>query len=190
MRNENVLSMILSGLGTDILVVILSAILPLLVGIGLTVLMHFTRKSPLPKVLRYVAILTEGLVPTAVLFITFFSVPDVVQEMIPTFRGQAISCAVISLSICFLGYMVFRYEERDSLLKNIVVNGIGLIADLFKWCVALVAIIGVQDLIGFAKVYVGRTFEYVIPYTLVLIVSSVVLVVLYLARQLCKDLMK
>ena len=56
----NRFSLILSGLGNDLLVVILAALLPLMVGVGLTILMHFTRKTALPKVFRYVSILTEG----------------------------------------------------------------------------------------------------------------------------------
>ena len=192
MKNEtmDLFSMLISGFGTDVLVVLLSALLPLLVGIGLTVLMHFTRKSALLKVFRYVAIATEGLVPTVILFTTFFSVPRAIQNLHPLFRMEPLSTAVIALSICFLGYMVFRYEERDSLIKNLVVNGIGLVADLFKWCVAVVAVIGVQDVLGAAKLYVGRTYNITGAYSLVLLISSVVLVTLYLVRQLCKDLMK
>ncbi len=181
--------MILSGLGTNVLIVILSSILPLVVGIGLTVLMHYKRKTALPKVFRYVSILTEGMVPLIILFVMFLSYPQLVQMVDPIFRVEPTTAALMALSVCFMGYMVFRYDERDSLVKNLVVNGIGLFADLFKWCFSIVAFVGVPDMVGQARIYIGSTYRFTI-YIYLLIIGMAILIPLYIGRQLCKDFMK
>lgn len=182
--------MILSGLGTNVLIVILSSILPLVVGIGLTVLMHYKRKTALPKVFRYVSILTEGIVPLVLLNMVYYEYPKLVRAVDPSFlHVEPTTAALMALSVCFMGYMVFRYDERDSLVKNLVVNGIGLFADLFKWCFSIVAFIGVDDMIRINSWYLRVTprFGVLIP---ALIIGMAILIPLYIGRQLCKDFMK
>ncbi len=173
--------MILSGLGTNVLIVILSSILPLVVGIGLTVLMHFTRKTALPKVFRLVSVLPESIAPIALILVAFFFVSATAT--------QSILPVVITLTVCFLGYMVIRYDDRDSLIKNILVHGIGLLAELFKWSLAICGTVAVRDLVKSTSLIVGRTYEFAY-YFIPLIISFCILIVLYIGRQLCKEFMK
>ena len=181
MNEKDIFSLLLRGFTSDLLTVLLSAILPMLVGVGLTVLMHFTRKTALPKVFRYVAIVTESLVPAAVLYVLFYVV-------LASFQ-QADLPVVVTLNICFMGYMAFHYDERDSLLKNIVVNAMGLIIKLYLWCVAVSGMLGATGLLRSAQMIMWSTYKstyFLVP----LLVSFGVLFVLHILRQLCKDFMK
>ena len=180
--NYELIPMLFTGLGNDFLVTVISIILPLNIGIALTILMHFTRKSPLPKIFRFLSILTEGLAPTAVLIFSHFCVfSSSNSRFIP---------ASVALSLCFMGYMIFRYNEQNSLVKNIVVNGIGLIADMLKWCFCILGYVGIINLTKAANVYAGRTFDYFLPILLLLTISFIILAVLYIIRQICKEFMK
>ncbi len=187
MINYEFFPMLIKGLGTDLLITILAVIFPLIVGVGLTVLMHFTRKSALPKIFRYISILTEGLCPVCILLMTYFTLPQILQYSLaikPAFASG------VALSLCFMGYMAFRYDERDSLVKNIVVNGIGLVADMLKWCFGVAFLIGVSDLISAARNYAASTYLFFMPYFSVTVIIFLILAVLYIIRQICKDFIK
>ena len=173
--------MFLEGLGNDLLIVSLSAIFPLMVGIGLTTLLHFTRRTPVPKIFRYLAIFTEGLAPTVILLICYFEI---------LLNAPGVVGAVVALSVCFAGYMVFRYDERDSLLKNILVNGIGLVADLFKWSFSILGYVAIVDITRAANLYRCTTYSMWTPFLLLLVITFAILAFLYLVRQICKDVIK
>ena len=178
----DLIPMLFSGLGNDLLVTVISIILPLNIGIAFTILMHFTRKSPLPKVFRFLSILTEGLAPLSVLLFFYFCVF--------TSRNNVLIPAIVALSICFMGYMIFRYDGRDSLIKNIVVNGIGLVVDMLKWCFCILGYVGIMNIVNAANRYAIRTYSFFLPILLLLIISFIILAVLYIIRQICKEFMK
>lgn len=187
MTERELFPSLLKGLGTDLLITALAVILPLIVGIGLTLLMHFTRKTALPKVFRYVSVITEGLCPLLILPMIYYVFP---QLLTMQYAVNPVFISSAGLSLCFLGYMAYRYDGRDSLCKNIVVNGIGLVADMMKWCFASTFMIGVSGLVGAARNYSAYTYHFFGPYFSATIIILVVLVVLYIARQICKDLLK
>ncbi len=178
---NDLIPMLFLGLGNDLLVTVISIILPLNIGIAFTILMHFTRKSPLPKVFRFLSILTEGLAPTVILMLFYFCV---------FVTGSALIPAIVALSICFMGYMIFRYDGRDSLVKNIVVNGIGLVVDMLKWCFCILGYVGIMNIVKAANTYAYRTYSFFLPILLLLIISFIILAVLYIIRQICKEFMK
>ena len=179
---HDLIPMLFSGLGNDLLVTVISIILPLNIGIAFTILMHFTRKSPLPKVFRFLSILTEGLAPLSVLLFFYFCVL--------ASCNNALVPAIVALSICFMGYMIFRYDGRDSLIKNIVVNGIGLVADMLKWCFCILGYVGIMNIVKAANTYASRTYSFFLPILFILIISFIILSVLYIIRQICKEFMK
>ncbi len=174
---------LIRGFGYDLLVTVLSVFFPLLVGCGLTVLMHFKRAGALPKVFRYLSVLTEGLAPAAVLLFCYFGLFG--RSEIPPFL-----VASVALSVCFTGYMVYRYEARDSLLKNLLVNGIGLVADLLKWSFCTLSFITIQNVTRAVGNVVSRTYEPFIPYFVLVLFTFGILFVLHAARQILKDVLK
>ena len=174
---------LLSGAALDLLIVFLSALIPLFFGIGLTVLFHFTRNTPLPKIFRYLSIVFESLAPGVLILCVYFS------KLFAILLGSNLTAAIVALSICFLGYMPFRYTASESLLKNIFVNGLGLLASLMKWSISLVSLIGVSNLLGVARAYTGRTYNFS-GYGLALVIAFLLLAGLTTAQTICKNHMK
>lgn len=171
---------LLEGLGNNLLITVLSVILPLAVGTGLTVLMHFTKKTPVPKIFRILAVCTESAVPMLLVLVSYFCWFQNVRS--------ALLAVTVAFSVSFLGYMVSRYEPSDSLLKNMTVNGIGLVADVFKWS-TVVGYIGMMDMTKAADFL--RMKDYETGYLLIpLAVIGGILLTLYLAKALCKNFMK
>lgn len=182
MNAQTIISQLAEGFGTNVLITFLSALLPLIVGIPLVILMHYTGKTIVPKLLKYPMLIFESIAPVIIVALLYFCI------FANTRSG---TFAVISaLSVCFLGHLPQQFDARDSLAKNIVVSSIDLIASLFKWSTAVCSIIAVQDIYRAASSIAARTFDYA-PYLLIaLVITFVCLAVLYLARNLCRDLMK
>ncbi len=174
--------MFFEGILTSLTLVGLSVILPLICGIGFTVLMHFTRKNIIHRVVRYLAVFTECLAPSCLVVFIYYMVAR-------TMDIEPFITVVATLSLSLLLYMPHRYESRDSLLKNIIVNSLGLIISAFKWSLAICSLIGVRDIVLVSRHMMARTFAS--WYNFVpLIFGIIVLVILHLVRNLCKDLLK
>ncbi len=170
-----------AGLSNTFILSVVAVLVPLLVGVGFTILNHFTKRTPVPKIMRYVHLPFECLAPIACLGVIYFVVGAELNL-------SAFAALVITFSICYWGYMVVRYNPADSLAKNIAVNGIGLIASVFKWSM-ISSFVGYMDLFRSANLMFGRTYDssvMIIP----LLISIGVLALLYVAKNLCKDLMK
>lgn len=183
MDTQDIIPQLIEGLGTNVLITFLSALLPLIVGIPLVILMHFTGKTVVPKLLKYLMIIFESLAPVVITLLLFYCV----------FAGinNSTTFAVISaLSVCFLGHLPQQFDARDSLAKNIVVSGIDLIASLFKWSTAVCCISAVHDVVWNAHAIMNRTYRAMPSLLIVLVITFVCLAVLYLVRNLCRDLMK
>ena len=191
MSMQNFLSdslFVISRVWINVLVTALSAFVPLIVGVGFTILMHFTKTNPVPKIIRYLTIPLESLVPVIVIVAVYYiPFPDILPFSIP-FSVESIACCVIGLTLCFLAYMPHRYNENDSIIKNIAVNGLGLIASIFKWS-TIVGYIAVTDIMRAAAVQYGRTYT-VIYYIWPLIVSFIVLAVIYILKNILRDVLK
>ena len=94
----------------------------------------------------------------------------------------------ISFVILFSGKNLSKYIIKYTFFKNILYNGLGLIAAVFKWsfCVYL---IGFTDLFQATRGIFGMTFKTDV-FWIPLVVFFVVLLVLETGRRLVKQLMK
>ena len=78
---------------------------------------------------------------------------------------------IIGFSISFIGYMPLRYEPKNSMIKNLVVNTLGLISTAFKWSFAA-GMIAVADLLRYANMQMAKTYD-VASFITVFIISFV-----------------
>ncbi len=169
------------GLLESLKIVLLSSILPLIVGIGLTCLARTHKITS--KVLTCVSFPTEALcIP--VLMVTLFYVPSLVLD----FNLGRAWTVVIALSLGLLMYMPSRHVDEYSLPKNLLYNGLGLISSVVKWsCVA--GFVGVMDFLKASEMLMSRTYDplyLLVPFLVLLVIVGV----LEAARAAVKAFMK
>lgn len=137
------------GLLNNFLITGCSCILPLIIGLA----MYFicVKNKNLCKVAHFFGMFFESICPLLTIMIMYFCVLRKVQ------LNPLLVC-IIGFTISFIGYMPTRFNKKDSLIKNLAVNGIGLISSIFKWSFCA-SFIGVKDMLGVAKILQSKTFE-------------------------------
>ncbi|MFG6411489.1 MAG: hypothetical protein K1V92_11010 [Bacteroides acidifaciens] len=88
-------------------------------------------------------------------------------------------------TLSFLGYMPTRYNSDYSLIKNIAVNGIGLVSSIFKWSFCA-SFVGTVEMLRVANIHLSKTYEPSSFWT-AMIISFAVIVVLELMKFIAKD---
>ncbi len=171
----------IEGLTNNILITAGSCVIPLLIGILAYCLPAVFKKEILSRIVRLFGVFFESLCPLAVLLFLFFLLGkySAVNMMVYT---------IIGFTICFIGYMPVRYDSRNSLVKNLVVNSLGLISTVFKWSFVS-GTIGVLDLLRSAQMQVARTFDST-PYIYVFIISVAIIFFIELLRYIANELLK
>lgn len=93
---------------------------------------------------------------------------------------NAVIISCIAFSLAYIGYMPAHYNQHDSVQKNIVVNGIGMVSSILKWS-PCVAFIGCNDLFSSARIIFSRTYSTVF-FVIVLGVYFAILLVINFAK--------
>lgn len=137
------------GLLNNLLITGGSCILPLMVGVASYFLCD--KNKQLSKLAHFCGMFFESLCPLLTIVVLYFCVLGNVG------LNPLIIC-IIGFSISFVGYMPARFSMDDSLLKNLAVNGIGLVSAIFKWSFC-VCFIGVRDMFKVANVQRMSTYE-------------------------------
>lgn len=169
---------LIKGLGTNLLITLLSMIIPL--GVG-ALLCFLARKKPtLATVFRWISLPFEVICP-AVLLATLFYASGL--------RLPYAFVAVPALTVAYLGYMPARMEEGRSFPKTLLLGALGLFGAIFKWSFCL-SIIGCSDALREALRMGAVTYEYALPLLTVLMLSAAVLLVVEVGKRLVRQMMR
>ncbi len=177
-----------SGITGTLTVVVLSSIIPLAVGSLLTI--FAVNNSKLEKIFSWISMPFECLCPILLVLVIYFYLPPSINHFLGVeFFANPLFSIVLTLSLCFVGYMPNRVNQSYSALKNIICNGIGLVRSLFMWSFAVSSMIGYKDLVSYSKMMMARTyyFEY---YLIPFVFAAIVIAILEVSRRLVKQYMK
>ena len=172
-----------SGLLNNLLIMLLSAIVPLIIGIGLTILVGKVEKKGLRIPLRIVGTMFYSLAPIALLLFLFFNVFGVARA-----ENAGMISVILTIMISHLGFFMIFYDASGSIKKNIVVNIMGLFSSTFLWSMAG-SFVGVHEIISCAKMISGKAFEFGV-YGTVLLICFAILAALNIPRMILKEVMK
>ncbi len=168
------------GFLNNILIMLLSSLLPAIVGIGLTFLVGMVKKKGLRIPLRIIGAVFYSLAPMPLMLYLFFN---------PFSHSIVrIISVVLALSISHLGYYMMCYDASASIGKNIAVNSLGLLSSTFLWSMVS-SFIGQSDIISACRVITGSTYQYEC-YGIVLLICFVVLAILNIPRMILKEVIK
>ncbi len=177
---------LLEGGFNTLLITALFSLGPLAVGILLSFL---SSKFPaVGKVFGWLSLPFECISVPALLLVSFYTLGGLFGDWYIGMKVVTWIAIAITFTLGFAGYMPARHVAEYTFLKNILYNGLGLIATVFKWsfCVYL---IGFADLFNAARGIFGVTYKADV-YWIPLVVFFVVLFILEAGRRLVKQLMK
>lgn len=172
--------MLFRGYMMNILITVVACIIPLAIGIPLTIPSKFS--SIVSKIFSFVSLPFECISP--LLFsalLLYFIVPS-------TSRSLMWVVFAFALSTSFLLYMPAHFQSEYSMLKNILYNGLGLIQGIFLWSFTA-SFFGIMELMRSASNLFSFTFNgvgWVVPFA----VAFATLFVIGLARRVIKNFMK
>jgi ABC-type arginine/histidine transport system permease subunit len=161
----------MSGLLNNILITAGSCILPMVVGIAVCVVCN--KNQSLSKIAHIFGAFFESFCPIVTIVFLFYCVFGQLQ------LNRIVIC-IIGFSISFMGYMPLRYEPKNSMLKNLAVNGLGLVSTAFKWSFAA-GWIAVADLLKFASMQMAKTYD-VASFVIVFFISFVIVFALEMIK--------
>lgn len=171
------MSYLFEGLLNNVLLTVLSCILPIAVGILALILCQ--KHEGLNKKIKTASLLFESLCPMAFLMLLYFCIIG------NTMKNAQFLSLVVCFSISFIGYIPRRYDEKYSFGENIVIHSLGLISAIFKWsfCAGMIL---VKDMLSAASSIRAYTFEGGI-YWVPLLISFIILLGLELTRYILKE---
>lgn len=134
----------------NIFITAVSCLLPL--AVGFTAYWLCNKNEHLTMIARILGILFESFCPIVTIgFLYYCGLGQLNGQL----NVNCILICIIGFSISFIGYMPLRYDPKNSIIKNLVVNTLGLISTVFKWSFTT-GMIAVFDLLTYAKM--ARTF--------------------------------
>ena len=172
---------LIEGFTGTFVLVISSLIIPLVIGIVLTIC--GTKNSTVEKVFSWISLPFECLCPLILFYIIYFTVPIYLGIYTTSFL-----CCISTLSVCFIGYMPSRINQNYSVLKNILYYGLGLLRNIFFWSFTS-SVIGYLDLFKAAQMVTATTYKMefcFIPF----VFSFGFVMVIEVARRIVKQCMK
>ena len=173
---------ILNGLLNNILITVLSSILPFMVGVVFTILAK--QKVFLKRGVKAASYIFECFVPIITMLFLFYNVSFLAK----TTEIPRIVFCIAGFTISFLGYMSARYREDWSIIKNIIVNALNLVLTVFKWSF-VASFIAVGDLTRQLMMITQRSFEGSILW-LGLIIPFVILFIFHAIKYVLEEWMK
>ena len=167
-----------SGLLNNLLIVLLSSIVPIGAGIGFTFAMRAIKKRGIRILLRILGVLSYALAPMALMMCLFFNL----------YHLESLTVIVLSLSLSHLGFFLVFYDNGSSAGKNIAVNILGLLSSVFMWSMAA-GYIGYGEMLRICNLYAAKYYvtSYYFP---ALIAAFAVLLALNIPRMILKERMK
>ena len=184
--STNSFGMLFTGLLYNLLIMLLSAILPLIIGIGLTILVSKVKKKGLRIPLRIVGAALYSLAPVALTFCFFFNVFGVLK--VQNAQNAGMFSIIFTITLSHLGYFMMCYDDSGSIKKNIIVNILGLFSSTFLWSM-VGSLVGAPEVINTAKTVAGHTYEFGI-YIKVLFLCFIVLAALNIPRMILKEVLE
>ena len=169
-----------TGLLNNILITVLSAVLPLGAGIGSTFLLNAVKVKGFRIAMRIVGALFYSLPPIVLLLVMYYN-----GVML---RPDPMVSVVLALTVSHLGYFMLMYDPNASAGKNIAVNSLGLLSSLFAWSFAA-SMIGCRELLSIAKLGMTATFT-TGSIIVALIIAAAALLALNIPRVILKETMK
>lgn len=166
------------GLLNNILITIGSCLLPMIVGIA----SYFvcSKNESLTKIARICGAFFESFCPIVTIVFLYYCV--FVQ-----LNANRILVCIVGFSISFIGYMPLRYEPKNSIMKNLVFNTLGLISTAFKWSFAA-GMIAVADLLRYANMQMVKTYD-VASFVTVFFISFVLVFILETLKVIVNEKM-
>ena len=170
-----------TSLLNNILITVLSCIIPVLVGIAFNYIYSASENPTVSKLSRLFGTVFESICPLVLLTVLYFSVAR-------HLRIRPFWVCVIGFSISFIGYLPLHINDEYSFVKNTVVNALGLASTVFKWsfCVSFISVV---DLLRYATVKMSSSYN-ALSFIPVLAVSFIILLVLELARFFVRENME
>ncbi len=175
MSTGEFISLLFEGLFSDFLLTLLSCVMPIAVGIGMSLLLR--DNDELKKPVKFVSMFFESLSPAFVLLAIYFCILPAIDS--------AFLISVIGFTVSFLGYMPLHANPKYSVMKNLIVNSIGLFQKVFMWsfCAGLIGSMGMYRAVSLCHI---STFA-MYPYWIGLLISSVILLACQLARYFAEE---
>lgn len=159
------------GLLNNIFITVGSCILPISVGFAAYWLCN--KNESLTKIARICGAFFESFCPIVTIVFLYYCV-------FGQLHVNRILVCIIGFSISFIGYMPSRYDPENSMIKNLVVNTLGLISTAFKWSFAA-GWIAVADLLKFASMQMAKTYD-VASFSVVFFISFVIVFALEMIK--------
>lgn len=172
------IKLVFQGSMTNILITVFSCILPLIAGVAINYLC--SQSKEMSTVSKLGGILFESICPPIMLIAIYFIVFG---------RGNVNStfACILGFNICFIGYIPAHYNENYSFKKNTIVNGIGLVSNIFKWSF-ISYIIGGRDILRNTMMFLQSFSKPFIPILLASIVSFSILFILKMAKFIAEQI--
>ncbi len=182
-----IISEIIKGLLTNFLITFLAVLIPLSIGIPLSLVCK--KSNALSKVFGWLRLPFE-IVCVPLLVMLLYYGPGILFN-VHLFSGDfsRALCIVLALSFAYTMYIPARYNPDNSFLKNTLLNSFGLISAAFKWSFIGGMLIGVSDAYRAASMFMARYFSGG-AFILLFIIVTVVILVLELPKTVIKQFMK
>lgn len=188
----NYIQLFAGGFGNNILITILAAIIPLCVGIPLSLLFLLSKRHPkisavISAIISAVNIPFVSILFPAALLLCYYGFVRYFH-----FGNLQITRTVIvvfALALTYWLYIPARYIKEWSFGKNTLYNSLGLLSRLFVFSFIGSYFIGLPDALTIARNMVA--YRYVMwPYLVVLLGTFCVLFFIELVRWVIKTFMK
>ena len=157
----------------------LSSIVPLIAGVVVTVILGLSDKKAARMIFRIIGVVFYSLAPIALLYFLHFKVL--------TKSNDALLAIVVTLSISHFGYFFMHYQQKDSSIKNILVNLLGLLSSTFLWS-GIAGLIGYSDMLYKSSMIRSFTFDPSVCFP-ALVICFGVLAILNIPRMILKEVM-
>lgn len=171
----------------NILITIFSSIIPLIIGILLSLLAK--KSSIASKILGWLKIPFESICIPLFILVLFYLPSFIFDTRIFSSINFSNSLIMtIALSTAYLLYIPARYNPDFSFLKNTLLNSLGLISALFKWSF-VAGFITINDMLLAARTLMASKYT-IWPLIIAFLIVTTILVIIELAKTLIKQFMK
>ena len=189
MNNIDLVGSLAEAFMNNILITAVSCIIPLFVGIVVYCLLKTFENKTFSRIIRFPSIIFESVCPLIVLFFVYFGIPYISRQLGFRIVLTPTMGTLIGFTICFIGYMPARYNSKDSLVKNWVVNSLGLFSTVLKWSFVS-SVIGAPELTNKIQNYIAISFKSFEWWACGLIVTLVVIFIVELLKYIANEVLE
>ncbi len=201
--------LLLQGLQMTVGISLLSLVFGMLLGL-FTCLMSLSKSKILKGVSGVYIWLVRGTPMIVQAFIVFFGAPQLIQQFVPTFKIDAFTAGVITLSLNAGAYLaeIFRggiqavpkgqteaarslgLSKAKTMIKVVLPQAfkVALPSMVNQFIItikdtSILSVIGLADIVNRAKVYVGKSYQFFATYILVAVYYLVVISILMIISK-------